>query len=103
MATASPRTVSPRPRRLDDLFPGLTAIYSDPALAKPDPFFANQLTNPLYLDVYSRVPRVNIWGPDYTMMNEVVRGAIQRYATGAASAREALESAQAEIAANVEN
>ncbi|GAB4530882.1 MAG: hypothetical protein OHK0046_51640 [Anaerolineae bacterium] len=83
------------------LFPGLTEIYSDPALEEPDPFFAGQVTNPLYLDVYSQVPSANIWGPDYTMMNEVVRVAIQRYATGQASAEEALESAQAEIAANL--
>lgn len=83
-------------------FPVLSDVYDDPALEEPDAFFAGQMTTPLYLDVYNSVPAVNIWGPDYTMMNEVVSTAIQRYARGEMTAAEALETAQTEIAANLE-
>ena len=85
------------------LFPALTQTYDDPALQEPAAFFGGQVVNPLYLEVLNEVPQANIWGPNYTMINEVVSVGIQRYATGEVSAEAALQAAQEEIAANLSN
>jgi ABC-type glycerol-3-phosphate transport system substrate-binding protein len=82
-------------------FPAASGVYEDPIMLEPDPFFAGQVTNPVYLESLNSVPAVSIWGPNYTMINEVVSTAIQQFARGDMSAAEALAMAEAEITANL--
>ena len=82
--------------------PALETTYDDPVFDKPDPYFADQKTRQLYVEVLDEIPVATIYGPNYQMMNGVVSLAIQRYATGDVSAEEALSQAAEEIRANLE-
>ena len=82
--------------------PALETTYDDPIFQVPDPFFADQVTRSVYLDVVQQIPAATVYGPDYGMMHAELQFAIQRYATGAATAEEALQTAAETIRANIE-
>ncbi len=83
------------------VLPAITSVYSDPSMVRPLDFFGGQNTTALYLEVYEDVQAVGIWGQHYTTINDVVRVAIQRFALGQATAQEALDAAQRELAERV--
>lgn len=82
--------------------PALETAYDDPIFEVPDPFFSDQVTREVYLDVVQQIPAATVYGPDYGMIHGVLQYAIQQYATGAMSAEEALQEAAEEISANLE-
>ncbi len=73
--------------------PGLKLDENDPLVSAPDPFFAGQAVNSVYLDVAKDVPAANIYGPDYALMVDVLRPAVQKYVDGQMTAAEALKEA----------
>ena len=79
--------------KASDFFPSLTTTYSDPIFNEPDPFFANQLTRQAYIAAAKIIPAGYVYGPNYKLMNGYVSTAIQKVATGAASAQDALTEA----------
>ena len=84
------------------LIPSLETTYDDPIFQEGDDFLAGQVARAVYVDTVKQIPRAGIYGPDYRMMNEVVGQAVQKFATGQMSAKEALEEAEIEIEANLE-
>jgi ABC-type glycerol-3-phosphate transport system substrate-binding protein len=76
-----------------DLFPSLIPSFEDKAFSEPDPFFGGQTTRKLYVDVALKIPKAMVYGPNYDEINRFVSTAIQKYATGAASAKDALKEA----------
>jgi maltose-binding protein MalE len=60
---------------------------------EPDPFFKGQVTRQTYLDVAKQVPAARVYGPKYRLMNGLVATALQKYATEAMSAADALKEA----------
>ena len=52
---------------------------------------------PLYFDVARNIPEANIFGPDYAMMKDYVKAAVQKYANGEMSAADALKEAADQI------
>ncbi len=80
-----------------DFLPALETTYDAPIFSEPDPFFNNQATHLIYLDVAKQIPLATIYGPSYSFMNGHVATSIQKYATGALSAQAALDEAQAAI------
>jgi lactose/L-arabinose transport system substrate-binding protein len=87
---------------ISGFIPALETTYDDPIFDEPDEFFAGQATRQLYADVLQDIPSATIYGPHYSMMNGAVSVAIQRYATGDATAEEALRDAAEEIRANLD-
>lgn len=87
---------------ISGFIPSLETTYDDPIFEEPDPFFAGQKTRVIYADVMQKIPQAGIYGPYYNMMNGAVSVAIQRYATGDASAEDALRDAAEEIRANLD-
>ncbi len=87
---------------ISGFLPSLETTYDDPIFQEPDPFFAGQVTRPIYADVMQQIPRAGIYGPNYGMMHGIVGVAVQRYGTGDASAEDALREAAEEIRANLE-
>lgn len=87
---------------ISGFIPSLETTYDDHLFLEGDTFFAGQNTRKIYADVVKQIPRGGIYGPHYAMMNGSVSVAIQRYATGAATAEEALKEAAAEIRAALE-
>jgi ABC-type glycerol-3-phosphate transport system substrate-binding protein len=83
------------------VLPAITSVYADPSMVRPLEFFGGQNTTALYLEVYQDVPGVRIWGQHYTAINDTVSAAIQRFALGEATAQQALDAAQSELAAVV--
>jgi lactose/L-arabinose transport system substrate-binding protein len=80
-----------------DIFPALEEAYNDPLYVEPDSFFGGQQTRQTYVDVVKQIPSAYVYGPNYQEMNGFVQTAIQKYATGAASASDALKEAAAAI------
>jgi lactose/L-arabinose transport system substrate-binding protein len=80
-----------------DIFPALEASYDDPIYVEPDAFFGGQQTRKVYVDVVKQIPSATVYGPYYQEMNGFVATAIQKFATGAASASDALKEAAASI------
>jgi len=76
-----------------DFFPSLEAAYTDAVFSEPDPFFADQPVRPTYVEVVKVVPIAYVYGPNYPEMNGFVATAIQKVATGQASAADALKEA----------
>jgi lactose/L-arabinose transport system substrate-binding protein len=87
---------------ISGFIPSLKSSYDDPIFMAGDSFFAGQNVNQVYADVNAQIPRAGVYGPNYAMMNGAVSVAIQRYATGEATAEQALQEAAAEIRANLE-
>lgn len=79
--------------KASDFFPSLTTTYTDPIFNEPDPFFANQITRQAYIAAANIIPVGYVYGPNYSLMNKYVSTAIQKVATGAASAQDALTEA----------
>jgi lactose/L-arabinose transport system substrate-binding protein len=76
-----------------DFFPSLEAAYDDPVFSETDPFFADEAVRETYVDVVKQVPIAYVYGPHYSEMNSFVATAIQKVATGQASAADALKEA----------
>lgn len=81
--------------------PSMETTYGDALFQQGDDFFAGQNARTLYTDVVKQIPRATVYGPHYVMMNGSVNVAIQRYASGEATAEEALKAAAEEIRANL--
>jgi lactose/L-arabinose transport system substrate-binding protein len=84
------------------LFPSYLPAFDSPIFDSPDEFFAGQPVRRVYADALQQIPSATIYGPNYALMNEYVSVAIQNYATGEASAKDALQEAADEIEANIE-
>ncbi|MBN1202821.1 MAG: sugar ABC transporter substrate-binding protein [Anaerolineae bacterium] len=84
------------------LFPSYLPAFDSPIFDAPDDFFAGQTVRRVYADALQEIPAATVYGPNYALMNEYVSVAIQRYATGEASAKDALEEAAEEIEFNIE-
>jgi lactose/L-arabinose transport system substrate-binding protein len=82
--------------------PSLETTYDDELFKQGQDFFAGQNTFAIYADAVKKIPSAGIYGPDYNMMNGAVSLAIQHFATGDASAEEALQEAADQIRANLE-
>ena len=76
-----------------DFLPSLATTYDAPIFGEPDPFFGGQEVRETYIEVAREIPQAYIYGPNYTLMNGYVATAIQKYATGNATAEEALQEA----------
>lgn len=87
---------------LSGFIPSLKSTYDDPLFLGGDSFFAGQQTRQIYADVNAKIPSATIYGPNYRAMNASVSTAIQTYATGKATAADALKVAADEIRANLE-
>jgi ABC-type glycerol-3-phosphate transport system substrate-binding protein len=83
--------------KASDFFPSLTTTYTDPIFNEPDPFFANQITRQAYIAAANIIPVGYVYGPHYSLMNGYVSTAIQKVATGAVSAQDALKEAASAI------
>lgn len=79
--------------KASDFFPSLTTTFTDPLFNEADPFFANQLTRQAYIAAANIIPVGYVYGPHYSLMNGYVSTAIQKVATGGASAQDALTAA----------
>ena len=79
--------------KASDFFPSLTTTYTDSIFNEPDEFFANQTTRQAYIAAANIIPVGYVYGPHYSLMNGYVSTAIQKVATGAASAQAALTEA----------
>lgn len=87
---------------ISGFIPALETTYDAEIFNEPDEYFAGQLTRQLYAEVLFDIPSATIYGPNYSMMNDAVSVAIQRYALGDATAEEALREAAEEIRANLD-
>jgi lactose/L-arabinose transport system substrate-binding protein len=87
---------------ISGFIPALETTYDDPIFDEPDDFFGGQVARQLYAEVLQDIPSATIYGPNYSMMNGAVSVAIQRYASGDATAENALRDAAEEIRANLD-
>jgi lactose/L-arabinose transport system substrate-binding protein len=76
-----------------DFFPALTETYKDPAFKEEDAYFGGQVVRTFYADVAGKIPQATIYGQYYQEINGYVSTAIQKFATGAMSAADALKEA----------
>lgn len=83
--------------------PGLMIDVNNPLVTAPDPFFDGQAVNPVYLDVARNVPAANIYGPDYALMADILRPAVNKYVSGTISAADALKEAADQIRKQIGN
>ena len=84
-----------------DFLPSLETTYDAPIFSEPDPFFGGQEVREIYTEVAQEVPHALIYGPNHSLMAGYVSTAIQKYATGNATAEEALQEAANAIRQNV--
>lgn len=87
--------------KISGFIPALETTYDDPIFQEPDPFFADQPTREVYLDVVKTIPTATIYGPHYGELNGFVSFAIQQYAAGM-SAQDALSEAADEARSSIE-
>lgn len=76
-----------------NILPSLETTYDDPIFSEPDPFFDGQQVGEVYTEVAQEIPQAYIYGPNYSLMNDYVATAVQKYATGSMSAEDALKEA----------
>lgn len=76
-----------------DYFPAYEATYGDPLFQQPDDYFGGEVTRSLYADVAKEIPVANQYGPFSQAIRGALATAVQKYATGAMSAEEALKEA----------
>jgi len=83
--------------KASDIFPSLTAAYADPYFAAPDAYFGDQEVRQFFADLIPSVPAATVYSSDYAVMNASLSSAIQRFAMGELSAKDALAAAAQEI------
>jgi ABC-type glycerol-3-phosphate transport system substrate-binding protein len=76
-----------------DIFPGLSDSYSAKLFTEPDKFFNGQVIGQIYVDVAKQIPTSTVYGTHYGEINSFVATAVQKYATDAMSAADALKEA----------
>jgi lactose/L-arabinose transport system substrate-binding protein len=76
-----------------DIFPAYEPAYADALFSEPDSYFAGENVRQYYLNAAKIVPTGYVYGQYYGMMHGYVQTAIQKFATGAASAADALKEA----------
>jgi lactose/L-arabinose transport system substrate-binding protein len=76
-----------------DIFPALTSSYDSPAFLESDAFYGGQAARQVFAKAAANTPSANIYGPNFFFMHETVATAVQKYATGQASAADALSEA----------
>jgi ABC-type glycerol-3-phosphate transport system substrate-binding protein len=76
-----------------DYFPAFEATYGDPLFMQPDEYFAGEATRALYAEVAKDIPVANQYGPFSQAIRGALATAVQKYATGAMGAEEALQEA----------
>ncbi|GEM_PF-235789 len=76
-----------------DYFPALQSIYSDALFSEPDSYFGGQVTRQVFAKAAAAIPEANIYGPYGRTMGTAVNTAVQKYATGNATAAQALKEA----------
>jgi ABC-type glycerol-3-phosphate transport system substrate-binding protein len=76
-----------------DYFPAYEATYDDPLFMQPDEYFAGEATRSLYAEVAKEIPVANQYGPYSQAIRGALATAVQKYATGAMGAEEALQEA----------
>ena len=76
-----------------DFLPSLETTYDDPLFSDPDPYFDGEVVRQVYLSVAKEIPTGYVYGPNYQLMHGYLQTAIQKVATGAATATEALKEA----------
>jgi ABC-type glycerol-3-phosphate transport system substrate-binding protein len=76
-----------------DIFPSYEPAYADALFSEPDSYFAGENVRAYYLKASKIVPTGYVYGQYYSMMHGYVQTAIQKFATGAASAADALKEA----------
>ena len=76
-----------------DFLPSLETTYDAPIFSEADAFFGGQEVREIYTEVAQGIPQAYIYGPNYGLMGGYVGTAIQKYATGNATAEEALQEA----------
>jgi lactose/L-arabinose transport system substrate-binding protein len=79
--------------RDQNIFPGLTASYTGDDYTAADPYFAGQVVGKAYIDAAKIIPAASVYGQHYQEINGFVATAIQKFATGASSAADALKEA----------
>jgi len=87
---------------ISGIFPSLETTYDDALFMEGDSFLGGQNARKIYADVVQKIPRATVYGPHYAVMNGSVSVAIQKYATGQASAADALRVAAEEIRAAID-
>ncbi len=87
---------------ISGFIPSLETTYDDALFLEGDSFLGGQNARRIYADVVQKIPRATVYGPHYAVMNGAVSLAIQRYATGQATAEEALKAAADEVRATLE-
>jgi len=76
-----------------DIFPALTSTYDNEIFAAGDDYFAGQAVREVYAAASEALPSANIYGVYYPAMDSATDTALQTFATGNASAQEALDQA----------
>jgi len=76
-----------------DIFPARLSAYESPIFSEADPYFADQAVREVYAEAARNIPNANIVGVHSNVIGTNTDVAIQSYATGAASAQEALDEA----------
>jgi ABC-type glycerol-3-phosphate transport system substrate-binding protein len=77
-----------------DYFPTLLSTYDAPLFSEPDPYFGDQLTRPIFAEVAENVPYAFMYDSQYyNVVSGALGTAVQKYAIGDMTAKEALEEA----------
>lgn len=76
------------------IFPALKSAYEDPIFHAADPYYANQITGPLFFQVQDSIPQNYYYGPFYDQSNKILSGEITNVLLGSKSPKQALQDAQ---------
>jgi lactose/L-arabinose transport system substrate-binding protein len=79
--------------KANDIFPSFEPAYTNPVFTEADPFFAGEQVRAMYVNAVKVIPIAYVYGPHYALMSGYVQTAIQKVATGASSAQDALTAA----------
>jgi lactose/L-arabinose transport system substrate-binding protein len=76
-----------------DIFPARASTYDDPLFSEPDAYFADQFVREVYAEAALNTPLANLIGINGIFIGNTTDVAVQQYATGQATAQEALDAA----------
>ncbi len=76
-----------------DFFPALETTYNDPLFVEGDAFYGGQSVRQVFYEAALEIPQVDIYGPNYNLMEGHIGTAVQNYAVGNMTAEEALQEA----------
>lgn len=80
-----------------NIFPALKTVYNDPVFKQLDPYYGNQNTSQLFIELQKQLPTNFFYGPNHTDTTQIISNEVIRALNGLKTPEQALKDAEVSV------